>query len=128
METKTELVDKIAELEAANKILEKKVEEQKHLAEAVNAKDRQLSNTIEKFSNEAKEKDKEIARLNERLTSKNKTEAEEKDIILKVLSQSLQIYQNAFRAFMKNVQGGLENAVELDAMVADQLNKSFNKK
>jgi septal ring factor EnvC (AmiA/AmiB activator) len=128
METKTELVDKIAELEAANKLLEKKVEEQKHLAEAIDAKDAQLSKTIEKFSNEVKEKDKEISRLNERLVTKNKTETEEKEMIIKVLSQALQMYQNTFRAFLKNVQGGLENAVELDAMLADQLNKSFNKK
>lgn len=105
MEKKTELLEKIASLEEANQRLQQKIDEQKHLAEAVHSKDQ------------------EIGKLSEQIGAKWQRQLEEKEKIIKALVSHIQSYQQAFRSFLKNTQGGLENAVELEAMLADQLNK-----
>ena len=115
METRADLFKKIVMIEEANKILQQKIDDQRHLAEAVNVKDKEISKLKEQinsnFRTQNEEKDKVI-----------KTQVEEKDKIIKMLATTLQMYQQSFRAFLKNVQGGLENAVEVEAMITDQLN------
>jgi hypothetical protein len=105
MENKKELLEKIASLQEANLRLQQKIDEQKHLANAIDAKDQ------------------EIGKLSEHIGAKWQRQLEEKEKIIKVLVSHIQSYQQAFRAFLKNTQGGLENAVELEALLADQLNK-----
>jgi sugar-specific transcriptional regulator TrmB len=105
METKQLLLDKIASLEEANARLQSKIDEQKHLAEAVNSKD------------------KEIGTLSEQISAKWQRQIEEKDRVVKMLVGHIQTYQQTFRSFLKSIQGSLENAVELEALIAEQLNK-----
>jgi septal ring factor EnvC (AmiA/AmiB activator) len=122
METKKDLEEKIAELEA-------KLNEQKHLADAVNAKDEEIS----KIKEEIIKLKEEYSKINNQLTEKNlkiqalekekaaRSSMEEKENTVKKLIHALQGYQNAYRSFLKNVQGGLENAVELEALLSEQL-------
>jgi type I site-specific restriction endonuclease len=105
MENKKELLEKIANLEEANARLQKQVNEQTHLVAAIDAKD------------------KEIGTLSERVGGKWQKQVEEKENIIKVLVGHLQSYQQAFRSYLKNVQGGLENAVELEALLSEKLGK-----
>jgi hypothetical protein len=115
METKKELEEKIAELEA-------KLNEQKHLADAVNAKDEEISKIKEenlKNVNQLTEKNLKIQALEKEKAARGSME--EKENMVKKLIHVLQGYQNGYRAFLKNVQGGLENAVELEALLSEQL-------
>jgi septal ring factor EnvC (AmiA/AmiB activator) len=115
METKKELEEKIAELEA-------KLNEQKHLADAVNAKDEEISKIKEenlKNVNQLTEKNLKIQALEKEKALRGSIE--EKENTIKKLIHALQGYQNAYRSFLKNVQGGLENAVELEALLSEQL-------
>lgn len=105
MENKKELLDKIANLEEANARLQRQVNEQTHLVAAIDAKD------------------KEISTLNERVAGKWQKQLEEKENIIKALVGHLQNYQQAFRSFLKSTQGGLENAVELEALISEKLNR-----
>jgi hypothetical protein len=105
METKNEMLEKIKVLEEANLELKKKLDEQKHLSNAVDAKD------------------KEIGTLSQQINAKWQRQLEEKEQIIKALVGHLQNYQQAFRSFLKNTQGGLENAVELEALISEKLNK-----
>ena len=105
MENKKELLEKIANLEEANARLQRQVNEQTHLVSAID------------------EKDKEIGNLSQNLSIKWQKQVEEKENIIKVLVGHLQSYQQAFRSFLKNTQGGLENAVELEALISEKLNK-----
>lgn len=104
METKQDLLQKIAHLEEANQRLQQKIDEQKHLASAVDAKD------------------KEIGTLSQQINAKWQKQIDEKEAIIKALVGHLQSYQQAFRSFLKLVQGGLENAVEYEALLNDKLN------
>jgi hypothetical protein len=103
--TKAELLKEIASLKEANVRLEQKVEDQVHLEQAVASKD------------------KEIGNLSSQMSVKWQKQIEEKEAIIKVLVSNIQSYQQAFRSFLKNSQGALENAVELEAFIADQLAK-----
>lgn len=105
MANKEELLQKIANLEEANARLQRQVDEQKHLVAAVDAKD------------------KEIGKLSDQISIKWQKQLEEKENIIKVLVGHLQAYQQAYRSFLKNTQGALENAVELEALISDKLNK-----
>jgi sugar-specific transcriptional regulator TrmB len=105
MENKKELLEKIASLEEANARLQRQVNEQTHLVAAVDAKD------------------KEISTLSERVGNKWQKQVEEKENIIKVLVSHLQSYQQGFRSFLKSTQGGLENAVELEALLSEKLGK-----
>jgi uncharacterized protein YdcH (DUF465 family) len=103
--TKAELLQEIASLKQANARLEQTIEGSKHLATAIDAKD------------------KEIGTLSQQMATKWQKQVEEKENIIKALVTHLQSYQQAFRSFLKSTQGGLENAVELEALLTDQLNK-----
>jgi hypothetical protein len=103
--TKKELLDEIASLKESNARLQQKVDEQKHLAVAVD------------------EKDKQMGTLSQQISTKWQKQVEEKENIIKFLASHVQAYQQAFRSFLKNTQGALENTVELEALLADQLNK-----
>jgi FtsZ-binding cell division protein ZapB len=103
--TKIQLLQEIASLKEANDRLQKTVNDHAHLASAVDAKD------------------KEIGTLSQQMSTKWQKQIEEKENIIKVLVAHIQNYQQAFRSFLKNTQGGLENAVELEALLTDQLNK-----
>lgn len=103
--TKKELLDEIADLQEQVRNLQKIVSEQKHLADAVDAKD------------------KEIGNLSQQMSTKWQKQLDEKEGIIKYLVDYVRTYQQAFQAFLKNVQGGLENAVELEALLAEKLNK-----
>jgi hypothetical protein len=105
MENKVELLAKIKSLEEANLRLQQKVNDQQHLSNAVDAKD------------------KEIGNLSQQLSAKWQRQIEEKEQIIKALVGHIQNYQQAFRSYLKNVQGGLENAVELEAALNDKFNK-----
>jgi seryl-tRNA synthetase len=109
--------------------LTQKINEQVHLASAVEAKDAEIVKNKEEII-KLKE---EYSKINNQLTEKNlKIQAlekekvargsmEEKENTVKKLIHVLQGYQNGYRAFLKNVQGGLENAVELEALLSEQL-------
>lgn len=105
MENKKQLLEKIANLEEANTRLQRQVDEQKHLVSAIDAKDKEINN------------------LSQNLSIKWQKQVEEKENIIKALVGHLQNYQQAFRSFLKNTQGGLENAVELEALISEKLNK-----
>jgi seryl-tRNA synthetase len=114
-ETKKELVEKIANLE-------EKLNDQKHLADAVNAKDVEIAKLKEdhnKAVNQLTEKNLKIQALEKEKAARGSTE--EKDNIIKNLAKMLQGYQNSYRAFLKSSQGSLENAVELEALLSEQL-------
>lgn len=103
--TKGQLLEEIAGLQEANRKLQAKVEEQRHLANAVEAKD------------------KEIGNLSQQMSVKWQKQLDEKEGIIKQLVGFIQVYQQNYRSFLKNVQGGLETAVELEALLSDKLNK-----
>jgi hypothetical protein len=97
------------------------VEEQKHLAEAVEVKDREII-----------QKNKEIIELNklyQELKSKSPTFAgletrvkqlEEENKLLVAFVNS---YINTFRSTLKGIQGSLELGIELEALLAEKLAK-----
>lgn len=104
METKQDLYEKIKGLEDANRRLQQTIDEHKHLVNAVDAKD------------------KEMGTLSQQLSTKWQKQIDEKEAIIKVLVGHIQTYQQAYRSFLKLVQGGLENAVEYEALLSDKLN------
>jgi uncharacterized protein with gpF-like domain len=92
-----------------------KLEEQKHLADAVDAKEKEIARlkeqiVAERTKQQNDEKDKVF-----------KNQIEEKDKLIKKLIPILQAYQGSYRAFLKNIQGGLENAIELEALLNEKL-------
>jgi hypothetical protein len=103
--TKAALLEEIASLQESNRTLQAKVEETRHLASAIDAKD------------------KEIGNLSQQMSVKWQKQLEEKEGIIKQLVGFIQVYQQNYRSFLKNVQGGLENAVELEALLSEKLNK-----
>lgn len=117
------------------------VEEQKHLAQAVEAKDREIAE-LRKYKDEALKlkhaseaviaKDKEIIELN-KLNQELKTKAgayagletrvkqlEEEN---KLLVAFVNPYINTFRSTLKGIQGALELGIELEALLAEKLAK-----
>lgn len=64
----------------------------------------------------------QIKVLQEQANQKLQKPLEEKDAIIKLLVGNIQSYQQAFRSYLRNTQGALENALELEAYVASQLN------
>lgn len=109
--------------------LTQKINEQTHLAAAVEAKDAEIVKNKEEII-KLKE---ECFKLNNQLTERNlkiqalekekagRSSMEEREKIIKNLAQMLQSYQNSYRAFLKSTQGSLENAVELEALLSEQL-------
>jgi sugar-specific transcriptional regulator TrmB len=103
--TKAQMIAEIEALQETVARLQAKLDEQKHLSDVVSSKDL------------------EMVKLNEALHNKYSKQIEEKEHTVKLVLNYLQTYQIAYRSFLKNVQGGLENAVELEAMLSEQLNK-----
>ena len=103
--TKKELLEEIADLQEQVRRLQGIVNEQKHLSDAVAAKD------------------KEIGSLSQQMSTKWQKQLDEKEGIIKYLVDYVRTYQQTFQSFLKNVQGGLENAVELEALLTEKLNK-----
>jgi predicted transcriptional regulator len=109
--------------------LTQKINEQTHLAAAVEAKDAEIAQNKQeiiklkeeyaKINNQLTEKNLKIQALEKEKSARGSMEEQEK--LIKNLAQLLQGYQNSYRAFLKNVQGGLENAVELEALLSEQL-------
>ena len=103
--TKNELLAEIASLQESVRTLQAKLENQQHLASAVEAKD------------------KEMNTLSQQLSTKWQKQLDEKQAVITQLAQFIQAYQQNYRSFLKNVQGGLEIAVELEAVLSEKLNK-----
>lgn len=117
--TKAELQVEIAELEA-------KLEEQKHLAEAVEAKDKEIANHIQanKLIRQELETQKQELKLQIEKLSKvpkdlGKTENDVKILVdeNKRLVNVVNQYITVFRNTLKGLQGNLDNAIELEAFI-----------
>jgi len=101
--TKTELLEEIKSLKEANERLQAKINEQLHLANAIDSKD------------------KEINSLSQNISTKFQRQLEEKETIVKKLISYIQAYQQTYRSYLKTMQGSLENAVELEALISEKL-------
>lgn len=123
--------------------LENKLQEQKHLAEAVEAKDKEiveLKKAVENAKVNAQEavkavlgqKDTIIASIKEEL-GKVRAELEQKKVITasvdtykKEYEKAVQVangYINNFRSYLKAQQGTLELAVELELLLSEKIGK-----
>lgn len=131
------------ELELQLEELKVKLEQQNHLAKAVEAKDAeiiQLKQELELAKKEAKEgnklisnqKDELIKSLNVQLQNVSKELETKKNQTLgyeglkKQLDDAVLIangYINNFRSYLKAQQGTLELAIELEALLAERLPK-----
>ena len=121
------------------------LEKQKHLAEAVDAKDKELaflkqdllkiqSNMNDKYNGmivDLKQTNRELQNELNDLKAKTKP-TEQLQETIKVLSEENQkivvasnYHVNAFRNLMKTLQGALDNAIEMDTMVTEVI---LNKK
>ena len=128
------------------------VEEQKHLAEAVEVKDREIISLKKLYEDEKRlnkelngkvaashhlseaviQKDKEIIelnKLNQELKSKASTFAgletrvKQLEEENKLLVAFVNPYINTFRSTLKGIQGALELGIELEALLAEKLAK-----
>lgn len=103
--TKKELLETIANLESHNAELQKRIKDYQHMAKSIEAKDQEISS------------------LSQTIGNKFQKQLDEKENIIKGLVGFIQAYQQTYRSFLKNVQGGLENAVELEALLSEKLAK-----
>jgi predicted transcriptional regulator len=102
--------------------LTQKINEQTHLAAAVEAKDAEIAKLKEecfKLNNQLTERNLKIQALEKEKAGRSSME--ERERVIKNLARLLQGYQNSYRAFLKSSQGSLENAVELEALLSEQL-------
>lgn len=142
----------IFKLDKEVKELKRQLQEHKHLASAVEAKDLELvklksevdkykqksaedvSNTKKSFDEKIINKDLEIDSLKkelEKIPALEKLQeaieglSKENKILVKVANGHL----NAFRNLMKSIQGTLDNAIELEAVITEslQIQKGGNK-
>jgi len=114
--------------------LEHKIEEQKHLASAVEAKDKEiieLKKQLEGAKLEAREGSKNIVSAKDAEISRLKTELEQKrplansaETLKKDLDKAIAIgnsYINNFRSYLKAQQGALEMAIELETLLTEKI-------
>ena len=108
----------------------KKLESQQHLAQAIEAKDKEILKHIEEKLKMKEEIDtlinsnqgalKEMPLLKEhikRLEESNKKLA----TIAKEKVNSAALYVNAFQGLMKSIQGTLDNTIELEALLSKNI-------
>lgn len=108
----------------------KKLEEQRHLAQAVEAKDKEITKHIEEKIKMKEEVDalikantdaeKELPLLKEHIT---RLEESNKKLvaIAKEKVNSASLYVNAFQGLMKSIQGTLDNTIELEALLSKNI-------
>lgn len=120
---KPELEQKIEELQA-------KVNEQTHLASAVEAKDQQISvlqNQVKELKNAAaithKEFENQLKEQQKKLELFEKYEGVVKKLQdeNKKLAAFVNSYANTFKATLKAIQGTLDNSIELEAVLIEKL-------
>ena len=109
------------------------IKEQQHLAEAVEAKDKEIAQHLKDISELEKESEKVKALEDEKKYLHNHIKAmEEKDKVLRETFNKkfkmMDIYRNSFQSLMKSVQGSLDNTIELEALLFEKIFKIGDKK
>lgn len=115
------------------------VQEQSHLASAVEAKDKEIVELKTKNTRLLSEKDKQIAEINHKhaelinkvneLESKHLSNeklistAEKLDAENRKVVAHLNLYIDAFRNTLKAQQGVLDNAIQLEAFISESLRR-----
>lgn len=104
----------------------KMLDEHKHLAQAVDAKDGEIIKLKKEFDEFKRKSETEVEDLRQRLKSCGDVEQlkEGYDVLLqenKKLVSSLNSYIQAFRNHMKAAQATLDNTIELEALLFEKL-------
>lgn len=103
--------------------LENKIEEQKHLASAVDAKDAEIARLSKQIAENKAETVKEVNELKNKiaeLKGELHTHVNNKDAIKKLEEENKRLvafgnqYISVFRNTLKSLQGTLDNAIELN--------------
>jgi hypothetical protein len=136
VEAKDKEIIELKKLEVDLKTLKQKVQEQSHLASAVESKDKEiveLKKQIELLKLEAKESNKVLIEKNNQQVLSLSKELETIRPLVKnseqlkqqndVLTQIANGYIDNFRSYLKNQQGALEMAIEIEVMLAEKLPK-----
>ena len=102
------------------------LDEHKHLAQAVDAKDGEIIKLKKEFDEFKRKSETEVEDLRQRLKSCGDVEQlkEGYDVLLqenKKLVSSLNSYIQAFRNHMKAAQATLDNTIELEALLFEKL-------
>lgn len=99
----------------------KLLEEQKHLAEAVIAKDKEIV-ALTKEINEVREQLREAKNKNGTVPALEHRIKQLEDQV-KGLTEFVSPYIMNFRSTLKGIQGALELGIELEAILSEKLNK-----
>jgi len=108
----------------------KKLESQQHLAQAIEAKDKEIAGHIKdklKMKEEVdalikanKDSEKEMPLLKEHITRLEESN-KKLVVIAKEKVNSAALYVNAFQGLMKSIQGTLDNTIELEALLSKNI-------
>lgn len=109
------------------------IKEQQHLAEAVEAKDKEIAQHLKDIRELAQQNEKVKALEEEKKYLQSHIKAvEEQDKKLREdfskRFKMMDIYRNSFQSLMKSVQGSLDNTIELEALLFEKIFKIGDKK
>ena len=127
-QTKDELIEEVERLK-------KTISDQTHLAEAVEAKDKEIARIQKSHQNEItninnahalaiSELNENLARISKQVGIPNPSEAEKiKTLTSQVngLGAFINRYKDVFKSFLKATQGSLENVIELEAIMFNSI-------